>query len=45
MMRTGLANFYGPFNAPEIRQLRHEHANRTAEVPMRTLKRHIGQQV
>jgi len=30
---------HGPFNAPEIRQLRHEHANRAAKVPMRTLKR------
>jgi hypothetical protein len=28
MMRTDLANFHGPFNAPEIRQLRHKHANR-----------------
>ena len=42
MMRTGQANFRVPFNAPEIRQLRHEHANRAAEVPMRMLKRHAG---
>lgn len=28
-MRTVLANFHGSFNAPEIRQLRHEHANHT----------------
>ena len=28
MIRTGSANFHDPFNAPEIRQLRHEYANR-----------------
>lgn len=27
MMRSVLANFHGSFNAPKIRQLRHEHAN------------------
>jgi|GEM_PF-3829299 len=45
MMRTGLANFSSQRNAPQIRQLRHKYANRAAGVPMRTLMRHIGQQV
>lgn len=31
MMRTGQANFCVPFNAPEIRQLRHEHAQPPAK--------------
>lgn len=31
-MRTILANFHGSFNAPEIRQLRHEHANRAKAI-------------
>lgn len=31
MMRTRLANFHDPFNAPEIRQLRHEHAQPPAK--------------
>jgi len=31
MMRTALANFLGSFNAPEIRQLRHEHAQPPAK--------------
>lgn len=31
MMRAGLANFSSQFNAPEIRQLRHEHANRAGD--------------
>lgn len=30
MMRTILANFHGSFNATEIRQMRHESANRAS---------------
>lgn len=35
MMRTALANFHDPFNAPEIRQLRHERAHAKAFSPDR----------